>query len=75
MNKAIPTENRIFMAVIGPSGCGKTDLIVKIFHEKTFFHEFDNVVLLYREKQINHVMFERIWDKIFKCFNVLYFGF
>ena len=34
MNKIIPTEDRIFMAVVGPSGCGKTDLIFKMLQEK-----------------------------------------
>ena len=59
MNKIIPTEDRIFMAVVGPSGCGKTDLIFKMLQGKTFFPKFDNVILLYREMQPIYVMFEQ----------------
>ena len=59
MNKIIPTEDRIFMAVVGPSGYGKTDLIFKKLHGKTFFPEFDIVILLYREMQPIYVTFEQ----------------
>ena len=68
MNKIIPTEDRIFMAVVGPSGCGKTDLIFKMLQGKTFFPKFDNVILLYREMQPIYVTFEQKLGVNFKKF-------
>ena len=59
MNKIIPTEDRIFMAVVGPSSCGKTDLIFKMRQGKTFFPKFDSVILLYRELQPIYVTFDQ----------------
>ena len=59
MNKIIPTEDRIFMAVVGPSSCGKTDLIFKMLQGKTFFPKFDKVILLYREMQPINVTFDQ----------------
>ena len=49
MNKIIPTQDRVFMAVVGPSGCGKTELIFKILSGNKFFPKF-TTLFSYTEK-------------------------
>lgn len=51
MNKVIPSNSRIFMAVVGPSGCGKSELIFRMLHGKTFNPAMENIYYFYRESQ------------------------
>ena len=49
MNKIIPTQDRVFMAIVGPSGCGKTELIFKMLSGNKFYRNF-TTLYFYTEK-------------------------
>ena len=51
MNKSIPTNERLFMAIVGPSGCGKSHLIEQFFVHKIFEPIFDKVYFFYQHYQ------------------------
>ena len=66
MNKIIPTQDRVFMAVVGPSGCGKTELIFKMLSGNTFYPKFNNIIFSYREMQQIYIKMKQKLGVIFK---------
>ena len=59
MNKAIPTDEHIFMCMVGASGTGKTRLILSMLTEfHTFYPPFRRIIYVYRH-----------WQPIFDKFN------
>ena len=73
MNEVISTQDRVFMAVVGPSGCGKTELFFKMFGN-TFNPKFNNIIILYSEKQQIYVKIEKTLGVTIKEYNTLEFS-
>ena len=63
MNKVIPTDERVFMAVVGPSGSGKTQLIHKMLKGSTFVPRFDKIYYFYQE-------YQPLYDEMQKDLNI-----
>lgn len=61
MNKAIPTDERVFMSLVGPSGSGKTQLIFDMLSNGTFQPPFDKIFYFYQHYQ---TIYTQMLDKI-----------
>ena len=53
MNKIIPTDKRVFMALVGPSGSGKTQLIFQMLVNGTFHPQFVLFLVLFPTPSTN----------------------
>ena len=73
MNKILPTNDRIFMAVVGQSGCDKTKLIFRIIAGNKFYPKFKYIIFLYHEMRTTYSQIDQHSNIVFQKFTNLEF--